>query len=104
MTTKHFTLTVTGKGGHGAIPAVTIDPIVAASAVVRDLQILAQRTGDAFVSFTRMDTGTKFNVIPNDATVAGQISYGSEQTLEKLKAGISHTAAAYRTTLDLCLE
>lgn len=104
MTTKHFILTLTGKGGHGAIPAVTVDPVVAVSAVVRDLQILAQRNGNARVRFTRMDSGTKFNVIPNTAVITGEISYGSEQVFQALKTALAHTAAAYRTTLDLCLE
>ena len=104
MITKHFTLTLTGKGGHGAIPAVTIDPVVAAGAVVRDLQILAQRNGDACVRFTRMDSGTKFNVIPNTAVITGEISCGSEQAFQALKTALAHTAAAYRTSLDVCLE
>lgn len=104
MITKRFTLTLTGKGGHGAIPAVTIDPVVAAGAVVRDLQILAQRNGDACVRFTRMDSGTKFNVIPNTAVITGEISCGSEQAFQSLKTALAHTAAAYRTSLDVCLE
>ncbi len=57
MPQKHFTLTVTGKGGHGAIPAVTIDPVVAASALVRDLQILALRIGDVSLSFPEWTVG-----------------------------------------------
>lgn len=104
MTTKPFTLSVTGKGGHGAIPAVTIDPVVAASALVRDLQILALRTGDTQIVFTGMHAGTKFNVIPNDAAVTGTITYSSEESLEKIKQGIAHTGAAYRTDIDFCLE
>lgn len=104
MPQKHFTLTVTGKGGHGAIPAVTIDPVVAASALVRDLQILALRIGDVSLSFSRMDCGTKFNVIPNDATIKGTISYQSEDTLNRIRQGLSHTSAAYRTTVNFIVE
>ncbi len=104
MTTRPFTLTVTGKGGHGAIPAVTIDPVVAASALVRDLQILALRAGDIQIVFTGMHAGTKFNVIPNDAAITGTITYSGEESLEKMKQGLAHTAAAYRTAIDFCLE
>ncbi len=104
MTTRPFTLTVTGKGGHGAIPAVTMDPVVAASALVRELQILALRAGDVQIAFNRMHAGTKFNVIPNDAAVTGSITYGSEESLAKIKQGLTHTAAAYRTAIDFCLE
>ena len=39
-----FTVKLTGKGGHGAAPHLTIDPIVAASQVVTALQTITSRT------------------------------------------------------------
>lgn len=41
-----FEAIITGRGGHGAIPQVTIDPIVAASSVIQSLQLLVSREAD----------------------------------------------------------
>jgi amidohydrolase len=72
-----FTITVTGKGGHGAIPQQTIDPVVAAAQIVSALQTIVSRNvaplEAAVVSVTTLHTGTAFNVIPQMAELTGTI-------------------------------
>ena len=72
-----FTIKVTGRGGHGAIPDVTIDPIVAAAHIVTALQTIVSRNisplDTAVVSVTMLHSGTMFNVIPQEATLEGTI-------------------------------
>jgi amidohydrolase len=72
-----FTVKLTGKGGHGAIPNLTIDPIVAASQVVSALQSITSRNvaplQAAVVSVTTIHSGTAFNVIPQAAELTGTI-------------------------------
>lgn len=72
-----FTIKLTGKGGHGAAPHLTIDPIVAASHVVTALQTITSRNvaplESAVVSVTTLHSGTAFNVIPQDAVLTGTI-------------------------------
>ncbi len=72
-----FTIKLTGKGGHGAVPHLTIDPIVAASQVVTALQSITSRNvaplQSAVVSVTTIHSGTTFNVIPQDAELTGTI-------------------------------
>src|SRR5512144_965317 len=72
-----FTVRLTGRGGHGAAPHLTIDPIVAAAQVVTALQTITSRNvaplKSAVVSVTTIHSGTAFNVIPQTAELTGTI-------------------------------
>jgi amidohydrolase len=74
---EQFKIKLIGKGGHGAAPNATIDPIIAAVQVVSAAQsIVARNVGPletAVVSFTMLHSGTSFNVIPQEATLEGTI-------------------------------
>jgi hippurate hydrolase len=63
-------ITVKGKGGHGAMPHQTVDPIVLASALVLDLQTIVSReinpVDPAVISVGSFHGGTKSNIIPDD--------------------------------------
>lgn len=72
-----FTIKLTGRGGHGAAPHLTIDPIVAAAQIVTALQTITSRNvaplQAAVVSVTTVHSGTAFNVIPQEAEMTGTI-------------------------------
>ena len=61
---------VKGKGGHGAAPHTTVDPIVLAARIVLDLQTIVSRetnpTDPAVVTVGSIHGGSKHNIIPND--------------------------------------
>ena len=56
-----FFVKIKGRGGHGAMPHLSIDPVIAATAVVASLQSLVSRetspTGSAVVTVARFNTG-----------------------------------------------
>ena len=72
-----FKATITGKGGHGAIPEQTIDPIVIAAQVVLALQTTVSRNINplqpAVVTVGKVWAGSAFNVIPNEAELEGTV-------------------------------
>lgn len=74
---EEFQVKIIGKGGHGAIPNQTIDPVVAAANIVNALQSIVSRNvaplETAVVSVTTIHGGTAFNVIPKDVTLQGTI-------------------------------
>jgi len=74
---EQFTVKLTGKGGHGAIPNATIDPIAAAAQIITALQTITSRNVGplqaAVVSVTTIHSGTAFNVIPQEAELTGTI-------------------------------
>lgn len=68
---------VTGKGGHGAAPHLTIDPVLAASQIVVALQSIVARNvpplHTAVISITTIHGGETFNVIPPFVEMTGTI-------------------------------
>src|SRR5262249_19211062 len=60
-----------GKGGHGASPHATVDPIVTAAHVILALQTIVSRRNDpiesAVVTVGSIHAGTKHNIIPDTA-------------------------------------
>lgn len=74
---EEFKITVTGKGGHGAMPHQSIDPILAATQIVNALQSIASRNvpplKSAVISVTMIHGGDTFNVIPPEIKMEGTI-------------------------------
>jgi amidohydrolase len=72
-----FKIVITGKGGHGAAPHTTRDPMLAAAHVITTLQSIVARNvaplQSAVVSVTTINGGTAFNVIPQEVTMRGTI-------------------------------
>jgi amidohydrolase len=72
-----FSIKLTGKGGHGAAPDTTIDPVVAAAHIITALQTIASRNVPplqaSVISVTSVHSGTTFNVIPQTAELTGTI-------------------------------
>jgi amidohydrolase len=72
-----FIVKLTGKGGHGAAPDTTIDPVVAAAQIITALQTISSRNvaplKSSVVSVTSVHSGTAFNIIPQTAELNGTI-------------------------------
>lgn len=61
---------VKGKGGHGAAPHATVDPVVLAARIILDLQTIVSREVEPLdpcvVTVGSIHGGTKHNIIPNE--------------------------------------
>ena len=70
-----FTIKITGKGGHGAAPHQTIDPVVAAAHVTLALQTIVSRKThplkSAVVTVGQIHGGVRHNIISDTATLNG---------------------------------
>lgn len=86
------TVTVRGKGGHGAWPHRTVDPIVLSALVVVDLQTIVSREIEplqpAVVTVGSIHGGTKHNIIPNEVKLQLTLRTFSEDVRQQLLAGI----------------
>jgi amidohydrolase len=72
-----FQIEIRGKGGHGAAPHKSIDPVTAAAQVVSGLQHVVSRVVDpierAVVSVTQIHAGTADNIIPEAVELGGTV-------------------------------
>lgn len=103
--TEFFHCTITGKGGHGAIPHQTIDSIVVAAQVVSALQTIVARNIDplksAVVTIGEFHAGSAVNVIADSARISGTVRYFDraysdyfEQRLDQVIGGICQSHGA----------
>jgi amidohydrolase len=91
-------ITVRGRGGHGAAPHMTIDPIVLAARIVLDLQTLVSRERDplepAVITVGSIHGGTKRNIIPDTVTLQLTVRSYKPEVRKKLLDGIARVARA----------
>lgn len=87
-----------GRGGHGASPQATIDPIMMASRFVVDVQSVVSREKDptkfGVVSIGSLHAGTTGNIIPDEAILLGTIRSFEPDVRARLHDGIKRTASA----------
>lgn len=106
-----FTVKIIGRGGHGAAPYITIDPVVAGAQVITALQNIVSRNVDpleaAVVTVTSMVGGEAFNVIPESVVLKGTIrTFNPEvrsivlERFEAIASGVSN-AMGCQAEVDL---
>jgi|TARA_B110000261_G_C13044689_1_gene341749 amidohydrolase len=95
-----FELIVTGKGGHAAMPHLTIDPIVVGTKIVEAFQSIVSRSIDpqdpVVLSVTQFHAGDAYNVIPNEVSISGCTRCFSARVQTKLEAQMKQVAT------DIC--
>ncbi len=93
-----FDLEFIGKGGHGAHPHTTIDPIVMASKFVSDVQCIISRrlrpVDAGVITIGKFHAGTTFNVIPQNAILQGTVRFLSDENQKLLQSSIENIAKA----------
>jgi amidohydrolase len=102
----------TGKGGHGSMPHQGVDPIVMASSFVLDSQAILSRETNSLdpvvLTFGKMKSGSRFNVIPDKAEIVGTLRCFSEKTRVQASKAIKRyaekTAKAYRGEAEVTIQ
>jgi hippurate hydrolase len=89
---------VKGKGGHGASPHTTIDPVVLAARIILDLQTLVSRetnpTDPAVITVGSIHGGTKHNIIPSEVKLQLTVRSTKDRVRKHLLDGIKRVAEA----------
>jgi amidohydrolase len=103
-----FTITVTGRGGHGAIPDRAVDPIVAAANMVLALQTVVSRNvsplDTAVVSVTNVHGGTAFNIIPQEVKLEGTIRTFDNGIRQRVVERIEQIASGVASAMECKAE
>jgi amidohydrolase len=104
-----FRVKITGKGGHGAVPHLTVDPVLASAHVITALQSIVSRNTaplkSAVVSVTKVQGGNSHNVIPPFVILEGTIrSFDPEVrqlVLRRFEEIVTATAEAFGCQVDV---
>lgn len=107
-----LTLTVQGKGGHGAHPESAVDPVPVAAEIVTATQRVISREVDpvtpAVLSYGSIHGGTKANIIPTEVRLEATLRAVHPEVRETLTNRVPeiarHIAAAHRAAVSVDLE
>lgn len=93
-----FEITISGKGGHGAAPHDTVDPLVTASQLVVNLQQIVSRNVDpvksAVLTIGSFHSGEANNVIPDTAKITGTVRTYDPEVRELIQKRMKQVADA----------
>ncbi|GIP20344.1 amidohydrolase [Paenibacillus sp. J22TS3] len=101
--TDEFFVDMQGRGGHGGMPHVAVDSVVAGAALVMQLQSIVSRSVDpldpAVITVGSIQGGTVQNVIAEHCLLSGTVRCFNEETRHLIRRRIEEmaegTAKAY---------
>lgn len=107
--TVDFSITVHGRGGHAAMPHLTVDPIFVGAQIVQALQGIVSRETDPIgtlvVTVGKFHAGSATNIIPENAKIEGTIRSLTpddlERAAERLTQVAGNIAAAHGATAEI---
>lgn len=106
---SRFEIYITGKGGHGAMPHQTIDPLICAAQMTMAFQTIVSRNANpldtAVLSVGQFIAGTAHNIISDSALLTGTIRTYTDDTMQlvisRMKTIAKHNAAAMNCEVDI---
>jgi len=107
-----FHIDIIGRGGHGAYPHETADPVVACCGIVQAIQTIVSRNhyalDDLVISVTQIHTGSAENIVPDTAYINGTVRCFDNDlrayVRTRLDEIIAGQAASYGVTAALRIE
>jgi hippurate hydrolase len=92
----NFDIHVAGRGAHAARPENSVDPVVVAAHLVTALQTVVSRSvsplDSAVLSTTMLRAGTAYNIIPDEASIAGNARAYRGEVMDRIEEGLSRIA------------
>jgi hippurate hydrolase len=107
-----FDVVIQGKGGHGARPETTVDPVVCGAQLVGALQSVVSRNvppqDTVVLSVTGFSAGTAYNVIPERVSLRGTVRAFKVETMRmveaRMRALAGSIAAGFGATAEVAFR
>lgn len=91
-----FTIKIIGKGGHGAYPHLSRDPVLAAGHLITQIHSIVSRDihpcDSGVITIGKINSGTASNVIPDEVELVGTVRSLAPQVRETLRSRIDQVA------------
>ncbi|WP_416401435.1 M20 aminoacylase family protein [Alicycliphilus denitrificans] len=105
---NEFKITIHGKGSHGAMPHLGIDPVPVACQMVQAFQTIISRNKKPIeagvISVTMIQAGEATNVVPDFCVLQGTVRTFSIELLDmierRMRQVAEHTCAAFEATCE----
>lgn len=94
MELQKLHITILGESAHGSMPHLSKDALVAASAVILNLQLLVSRIKNPLASvvltLNKVHGGSQFNIITDKVEIAGVIGAADTEALQNLRSSVEN--------------
>ena len=105
---NEFKITIRGKGSHGAMPHLGIDPVPVACQMVQAFQTIISRNKKPIeagvISVTMIHTGEATNVVPDSCEMQGTVRTFTIELLDmierRMRQVAEHTCAAFEARCE----
>jgi amidohydrolase len=109
---NEFKITIRGKGAHGAMPHLGIDPVPVACQMVQAFQTILTRNkrpiDTGVISVTMIHTGEATNVVPDSCVIEGTVRTFTTDVLDlierRMKTVAEATCAAFEASCEFVFE
>ncbi|MDH0043853.1 M20 aminoacylase family protein [Pseudomonas juntendi] len=96
---QRVSIRITGKGGHGAMPELSVDPIMALHSLIGAIQTIKSRNlsvdDHAVISIGMIQAGTVYNIIPDEACMLLSVRTDTAETQQKINSRIEALARGH---------
>ena len=103
-----FDIRIQARGSHAARPQDAKDPIVVATALAQSLQSIVSRNVDplkaAVLSITKIVAGTAYNVIPDEAALAGTIRFFDDAVGDLMRSRLVEMSQGFAQSFEVEIE
>lgn len=103
-----FEIKVRGVGGHGGQPQDCVDPIVAASALILQVDGMARHClgsqGGGVISITKFHSGTANNIVPEMAHLEGSMRFFNDMVADKMRRSLQNICDGIASSYGLEVE
>jgi amidohydrolase len=104
---NRVTFTVSGHGGHAALPHLTRDPMVASAHLLLALQSIVSRSVDpldsAVITMAMIQAGSAANQIPQQAEMRGTMRFLRNEVRDQVEQAIHRIAEGIAATFDVSI-
>ena len=106
---RNFDIVVHGRGGHGSMPHLNVDPIVCSAAMIQSLQTVVSRNVNpmeaGILSINRIEGGSPANLVVDHVTMKATVRSLSEMVLnrmiERVETIVERTSQAYECKSEI---
>jgi len=105
---ERVSINITGKGGHGAMPELSIDPVPVVASLINAIQTIKSRNlaPDEFavLSIGMIQAGSVYNIIPDEASMLVSVRTDTPQTQAKINQRLEQIVRGHEALFNVSIE
>lgn len=105
---ERVSLTIGGKGGHGAMPELAVDPVPVVASLINAIQTIKSRNLGpeeyAVISIGMLQAGSVYNIIPDEASMLISVRTDTPQTQQKINQRLEQIVRGHEQSFGVRID